>query len=226
MACNLDILLIDSITDFECIADVAIHCDIDKLCPFIREAQETLLANKIGWGLLQDVIDNKDEESYQGLLCGSVFDYCNKKQKHFGLKRVLAHYAYGLYKYGGSYVDSSYGTVYKVVEDSTPVDEKILSRLKTQHFNLAEEYWKYVEKYLCAKKTTFTEFDDCNCACECGNCNDLGIGNARKLKVRTFKKYNSINNQTLIQATSCGCTTEEEILGIGVMIVEDTNIIG
>ena len=59
--CNLDELLID-ITDFECIKNVADHCTIDSLCQYIREAQDIHLSNKIGWGLL-DLLINSDCDS-------------------------------------------------------------------------------------------------------------------------------------------------------------------
>ena len=153
------------------------------------------LANKIGWGLLDEVIENLSEEKYKNLLCGSTFEYCGKKQKHFGLKRVLVYYAYGLYKYSGNYIDTAHGTVYKSVSDSVPVDDKILTKLRNEYFNLANEYWRNVEKYLCANKETFTEFDTCNCECECGGCEEkTRLGKSRLRKIKTFKKYGNSNN--------------------------------
>lgn len=210
MACNLDDLLIDN-TDFNCITDVAFSCDIDRMCPFIREAQETLLVKHIGWGLLDEVLKNK--ANYQELLCGSVFEYCGKKQKHFGLKRVLVFYAYGLYKMRSSMTDTQYGTVQKLVADSVPLNYKDLNQLKIENFRLAKEYWQQVEKYLCANKedNLYKEFDTCNCTCECGNCNNkTGTGKARKRQVKTFKKYGNNNNykqgrQPVYDAGRCNC---------------------
>lgn len=194
MACDLDTLLIDK-TDFECIVDVAFVCDIDKMCKFIREAQETLLVKHIGWGLLDDIL--KDSSIYTDLLCGTTFEYCGKKYKHFGLKRVLVFYAYGLYKFRSSMIDTPHGTVQKIVEDSVPLNFKDLNQLKIENFNLAEEYWQQVNYFLCANKEEekYKNFDFTNCECGCGNnVNSKQLGGSRIRKVYTFKKYGNNNN--------------------------------
>jgi len=191
--CNLEELFI-GISDFDCIADVANSCDIDRLCPHIREAQETHLANKIGWGLMDAISANLTDLAYQDLLCGSSFEYCGKKYKHFGLKRVLVYYSYGIYKYLGNYTDVNYGTVYKSVQDSVPVDDKILTKIRDQNFNLANEYWQNVERYLCANKDTFPDFDTCDCKCECSTCGTKTTqGQSRLRKTKTFRKYGNDN---------------------------------
>ena len=187
--CNKDNLLIE-IYDFECISDVVNNCTIDRLCSHITEAQDIHLSNKVGWSLLQKVIDNPTSDDYKDLMNGSTFEYCGQTQKNFGLKRVLVHYSYGIYKYLNNYVDTSYGTVYKNVADSVPVDSKILKTIRDEHFNLANEYWKGVEMYLCANKEIFKEF---NCKNECEGCKDgndksVSVG-SRIRKARTFKKY-------------------------------------
>lgn len=208
--CCPDGLIVD-IQDFERIADVVNNCTIDRLSPHILEAQELHLSNKIGWGLLDEIIEFPCNECFGDLMCGSTFEYCGKIQKHFGLKRVLIHYAYGLYKYSNNYVDTTYGTVYKQVADSVPVDEKVLKRLRDEHFNLANEYWKGVEMYLCANKEKFTEFDDCNCECECNDCDDkTATGQGRLRRVRTFKKYgNNMNKKKCNNCTDSGCNCKK-----------------
>ncbi len=207
--CNLDELLID-ITDFDCIKDIADHCTIDSLCQYIREAQDIHLSNKIGWGLLDLLINAVEvDTTYNDLLCGSVFQYCNKTEKHFGLKRVLVHYAYAIKVRNSNYHDTSTGTVYKQTRDSVPVDEDILERLKIEHYNLANEYWKMTEKYLCANAELFPDFNDCNCKCECDDCdNKTTLGNSRFRKSTTFRKYgnnsnNKYGNDNLHDG--CGC---------------------
>lgn len=206
--CNLDDLIVD-LMDFDCIAGVSSHCTIDVLCKHIREAQDINLSNKIGWGLLDEVINNLENPDYNDLLCGSTFEYCGRKEKHFGLKRVLVHYAYALYKYNGNYKDTSTGTVYKHTADSAPVGEDILKRIRNEHFNLAKEYWLMTEKYLCANKDIFTEFDDCNCKCDCNDCeNKTTKVNSRLKKARTFSKYGNNSNKQYRQCNlsdDCGC---------------------
>lgn len=204
MACDLDLLLVD-ITDFDCITGVSEHCTIDTLCKHIREAQDLYLSNKIGWELLELLI-NEDcgDTEYNELLCGSTFEYCGKLEKHFGLKRVLVHYAYALKVRNGNYHDTSTGTVYKSVADSVPVDENILERLKLEHFKLASQYWKMTEKYLCANKEFFKMFDDCNCKCDCSDCdNKTTVNNSRVRKSRTFRKYGK--NKEYNCKSDCGC---------------------
>jgi len=192
--CDLDLLLID-ITDFDCITGVSEHCTIENLCKHIREAQDLYLSNKIGWELLELLVNDSENEAYTELLCGSTFEYCGKLEKHFGLKRVLVHYAYALKVRNGNYHDTSTGTVYKSVSDSVPVDENILERLKLEHFKLASQYWKMTEKYLCANIDTFTMYDYCNCECECTDCNNKTTINNSRIRIsRTFRRYGNDKN--------------------------------
>lgn len=190
-----NLIIID--TDFDCITDVAPNCGIDRLCVHIREAQNVHLINKICYELIEDLIANPS--NHTDLLDGSVFTYNGVKHKHFGIKRILVHYAYGLYKYSNNYVDQPYGTVYKQVADSVPVDDKILTRIRNEHFNLANEYWKMTELYLKANEDTYDMCKEkCNndCGGECGicSCSDSNnvsnsYGKSRIRKSRTFKKY-------------------------------------
>ncbi len=190
MNCNKDEILLEQ-SDFDCVVDVTFVCNIDNMCKFIREAQETLLVKHTGWGLLDKVLSNRDD--YEELLCGSTFKYCGRIEKHFGLKRVLVFYAYGLYALRGSVQSGLHGMVHKLTEDSVPLDIKDLNQIKKENFQLAQEYWIGVEKFLCSKKNEekYKDFDFSNCGCKgCGKDDtDSVIGKSRIRKVVTFKKY-------------------------------------
>jgi hypothetical protein len=179
-------LLID-ITDFRLVTDLDKSCKIERLEPFIMEAQDLHLSDKLGWSLLSKILEDVDNSKYNDLLNGSYFELNGKKYRHFGLKRVLVHYSYGIYKYLNNYVDMPYGTVYKEVQDSVPVQENTIKKLRDQHFNLASKYWQDVALYLCANKNTFIEF---NCTKDCGcKTSKSNKVNSRLTKVTTFKKW-------------------------------------
>ena len=185
---NTNTLLV-GLDDFKNKVDLHTDCDIDRLTPHIKEAQDIHISNKIGWELLIAILENPTDARFTELLCGSVFEYCGKTYKHYGLKCVLVYYSYGIYKYLNNYVDQSYGTVYKQVADSVPVDNDILTKIRNQNFNLANEYWENVKLYLCANKEDFTEFDTCNC-----HEAPIERGQSRLRKAKTFKKYGNDNN--------------------------------
>ncbi len=196
MKCNKDDLLLEQ-SDFDCVADISCNCDINTMCKFVREAQETLLHKHIGWALLDELLQNPDK--HKDLLCGSTFCHCNKTEKHFGLKRVLVFYSYGLYALRGSVQSQAHGMVQKLVQDSVPLNIKDLNQIKKENFQLAQEYWTGVEKYLCANRDKYAYYGvyDCGCGGKCGcdgssagnGHDDSNIGTARIRKVTTFRKY-------------------------------------
>jgi len=170
MACDLeDLFVIEE--DFSCIAQIATHCDWDALCQFTRERQNIDILNLLGNAFYLDVLTNKDDPDYQDLMCGSTYKDCDDNDViHFGLKRVLVHFAYAAYIYRHGFVDTPYSVVQKQSQDSLPVSTTDLKTLRNENRLLADNYWKMTHNYLCQNQETFSIFNPCDCKdCDCDN---------------------------------------------------------
>jgi hypothetical protein len=162
------IQLIVNETDFENVRQVAKHCSYDALKPYIRERQNIDLIDLLGRAFYFDVVKNKTEANYVELLDGSEYTDCNKHEvQHFGLKRVLIHYAYASYVIEHGYTDTAFGVVQKLGEDSVPVPMVELRNLHDRNRRLAYDYFKMTKDFLCNNKDKFALFNkDCSdCLC-------------------------------------------------------------
>lgn len=194
MSCELEYLWIGK-DDFDCIAQVAKHCDWNKLCIYIREQQNLSLLPKIGQCLFnklecykkyQDCIDaegescddceftGEEQSILKNLLCGGIYEGCDgQTKKHFGIQRMLVHYAYGSYAYRHGYTDTPFGIVQKANQDSLPAPLSELRKIMQEHQNNAEYYWKMTQDYLCSIKDDKLIKDciDCKkCKYLCNHC--------------------------------------------------------
>lgn len=180
MTCNPEILLINR-EDFDCIGQVARHCDWEQLCIYIREQQNLSLLPKVGQCLYNLIYCKEtnvecevemDEDTYNSLMCGGHYKGCDGKDKvHFGLKRVLVHYAYGAYIYRHGYVDTPFGVVQKINQDSISAPIQELKTLNNEHRANAEAYWQMTADFLCSirDEDPFAECVKC-CGCKCNHC--------------------------------------------------------
>jgi hypothetical protein len=150
--CNLETLIIDK-SDFDCIGQVANHCDWDKLCIYIREQQNLYLLPKIGFCLLDKIVNNLTDPIIEKLLCGGSFtDSSGQVSYFFGLKRVLAHASYAAYFFRHGFTDTPFGVVQKLNQDSLPVPINELRSVKNEHYNNAETYFVQFEAFLATIK--------------------------------------------------------------------------
>lgn len=185
---DLEPLLI-SREDFSSIAQVAYHCDWDQLSSFIREQQNLSLLPKIGqclYSLIVKFCQGWDlGEASTGCECpkeimnhlwnGGHYIACDGKRKiHFGLKRSLVEWSYGAYIYKHGFVDTPFGPVQKVHEDSIPVQPKDLKNLSIDHRNNAEFYYEMTKEFICSVKkcAPISECIGCDCvdSCSCSTC--------------------------------------------------------
>jgi len=191
MTCDLEDLLVLK-EDFSCIAQIATHCDWDALCQFTRERQNIDILNLLGNAFYLDVLTNKDDAAYQDLMCGSTYKDCDDNDIiHFGLKRVIVHYAYAAYIYRHGFVDTPYAVVQKKSQDSLPVSTKDLMILRNENRKMADNYWQTTHHYLCQNSDKFTLFNTCDCKpCSCsGDCNcDSSIKNTRSYSTNVIRK--------------------------------------
>ena len=173
MACNLETLLIEK-SDFDCIGQVAKHCSWDQLCIFIREQQNLYLLPKIGYCLFSKLMANPTDTVVQKLLCGGEYTGCNGIVKYqFGLKRVLVHASYAAYIYRHGFIDTPFGVVQKLNQDSLPAPIIELKSIKNEHYTNAELYFEGVKDFICTVKDNEL-FKDCFCENSFANLIDYG----------------------------------------------------
>ena len=194
--------------DYNCIGDVAKHCDNRKLC--IAEQQATdfdvsqLYCNN--WidilTIWNEIVDYQisvaeceadtecttpptepnDYELKLKLIEGGSYTNCNNKEANQqGVKRVLIYYSYARYKMLSGDNDTASGTVTKTNEYSIPKTQKELEQISDQYRNMGLISYENTIKFLCANKDTFTWFDNLGCKYQC-NCdcnNDCGSTKAK-----------------------------------------------
>lgn len=181
--------------DFACIGQVAKHCDWEQLCIYIREQQNLSLLPKIGQCLYDKLlkycegwhVDGKDV--LMSVWNGGRYKGCDGNDKvHFGLKRVLVHWAYGAYVLRHGLVDTPFGMVKKLNQDSIPVEDKLLEALNREHRNNASYYYAMTNDFICSMKdcAPLDECYQCGCSCQCGYCKDGG-GATLQRRGATFK---------------------------------------
>lgn len=198
---NSETLLINKY-DFDCIGQVAKHCDWDQLCIYIREQQNLSLLPKIGQCLydlvsryVEGKCDTEENKVLQSLWHGGRYEACDGQSKvHFGLKRSLVHWAYGAYMFRHSFVDTPFGVVQKVNQDSVPVDIKTLNAINKEQRSNAEYYYGLTMEYLCSVKGTSPIIDckvcDCVKGCGCNHCKGKGATQQRRgARFKNITKY-------------------------------------
>jgi len=115
------------------------------------EIEETDLKALLGTPLLQAIQDNLPEHSE--LLDGDTFEDCyGNTIKHKGLRYVLAYLNYAKYLSESSVQDTFSGFAVKQMEDSSPVNEGTILRLKRENQKIAMTEWELIKEYLTEKE--------------------------------------------------------------------------
>ncbi|WBV60245.1 hypothetical protein PFY12_14550 [Chryseobacterium camelliae] len=180
LTCNLEENLITK-ADFECVGQVAKHCNWEQLCVYIREQTNLWLIPKVGYSLINKIVDNQENQFIKNIWCGSEYSCGGKTKVHFGLKRVLIHASYGAYIFRHGYTDTAVGVVQKINQDSVPAPINELKSIMNEHYKNAEIYLDMVKDYICSIKNEEIikdafQFDckDCNCG---DQIREIGIQN-------------------------------------------------
>lgn len=160
--------------DFACIAQIARHCDNDKLCIAVDEAWLFDLSPLL-CDFVMDVEDNWDTatEPWNTLINGGEYEGCSGHTKrHKGLKTVLVYYAYARYVMLNGFNDSPNGMVQKKTNQfSLPKPMKEVEMFSDKYRSMGYYLWQQVEAYLCLNQDEFTGYDACNCKpCGCNGC--------------------------------------------------------
>lgn len=205
---NIEPLLIGQ-RDFDCIGQVAHHCDWQQLCIYIREQQNLSLLPKIGPCLFDKLVaydlgyctsgGYDGENVLRHLWHGGRYTGCDGTPRvHFGLKRALIHWSYGAYVYRSSFVDTPFGMVQKMNQDSVPVDGPTLSSINKEQRSNAEDYYNMTMDYLCSVKDCdpISECHVCDCVsgCGCGHCSGQGSTlQRRSFRFRNITKFDNVD---------------------------------
>lgn len=162
-------------SDFECIGQIAKHCNWDQLCIYIREQTNLWLIPKVGFCLINKIIENPENEILKKIWEGSDYECLGQKKVHFGLKRVLIHASYGAYIFRHGYIDTAIGVVQKINQDSVPAPINELKSIMNEHYKSADIYFEMTNDYICTIKDEYIIKDciqvDCK-KCGCGKQNE------------------------------------------------------
>lgn len=186
-------------SDFLGIVNISEHCaeGDEILNQFIRESQNLDMMGLLGNCFYNEISGKLTDAEYQDLLEGSTYIVNSKDKTHFGLKRVLIHYAYAAYIYRGGMVDTPFSFVQKTSKDSIPVPTSELRNLHDENRRIARSYWDMTFDYLCNNKDLFECFDDCDCPVtdcdECGSedcesCSGRSANKRRGFRLKVIKK--------------------------------------
>lgn len=191
-------MLIDR-SDFKGVVNISRHCEEDSaiLDQFIEERENLDLPALLGFCLLTELQEKTlGLTEREALLNGGIYEVNGGKKRHFGVKRILIHYAFAAYIYRGGMVDTPFSFVQKTSMDSIPVPIEELRRLHDENRKMAYKYWVMTLDFLCANKTDYPCFDDCECPV-CDRCGEKGCSDrkcdksndyVRKYRIATLSK--------------------------------------
>lgn len=183
--------------DYNCVAQVAKHCDNEKLCIAENQALEFDLS-ELYCSFWVDVLEIWDEinayrlvlyecesdpdciippieptdyELKVNLIFGGNYLNCSGKTvSHKGVREVLVYYSYARYIIINQVSDTTSGLVKKNNDFSTNLDYKELKDKSDMSRNMGLISFKRNLHFLCANKSTFTWFDTKECGyCGCGS---------------------------------------------------------
>lgn len=172
--------------DFDCVGEVAIHCDPKKLCIAIDEAESFDLANLFCdfWPDIVEMFKSDERSEVEELLIeGGDYEGCNGKTKHhYGIRRILVYYAYARYCLINNFNDTPNGSVSKTNDFSIPKSIKELEYFSEKYRNMGYESFKRTLDFICHNRDSFEgakclDCKICGCGCDaCGGTKAKGFG--------------------------------------------------
>jgi len=143
--------------EFATYRDIGKKLDNDKINECIRLAQTVDLYDVLN-EFYFDLIENKDDETYQDLLDGSTFTSKGRNYFHSGIKSLLADLTFGRYMYSINVNMTPFGATQKFGQDSSPVDRNLLKDMAKQTQIDASIKFQMIDKYLKENKILFTRY--------------------------------------------------------------------
>ena len=146
----------NNIQDIKQISD---NVPLDKLDPFINEAQELVLKDEMGAALYKAFKDGLEATSqtaiYVTLLNGEEYVCGNDTIDFPGVAPALAYHAYAIYLEDANSYSTVNGIVMPTPINSEPLSEKTIARKIAQARGAGSHYIDEMHKYLCEKSATY-----------------------------------------------------------------------
>jgi hypothetical protein len=136
----------------------------DKLNQIILEAQFNDLMPLLGERFFNDILEKVEASSaiYDDLLDGGLYEYQGITYTNYGLRGVLANYAYARYTMFGDVIDNPFGQTQKFnVNESKPIDIGTKKTFYQMNRDIAYNYWLNVYAYLNRTATDYPLWNQC-----------------------------------------------------------------
>lgn len=130
----------------------------DKLNEMILDAQMLDLQPLLGEVLYNKVLASPSE--YSALMSGGSYDVDGVTYQNYGLKMVLAYFAYARYIMFSSVIDTPFSVVEKLNNDSRPVEGATKKSIYSLNRDAAMQIWSNVHNYLV--RTKQADYGHCN----------------------------------------------------------------
>lgn len=118
----------------------------DKLNELILDAQMLDLQPLLGESLFNKLLSSP--EVYEELLNGGIYEYDGISYTNYGLKMVLAYFAYARHMMFSSVIDTPFSVVEKRNDESKPADAAAKKTIYTFNREAALQLWDNVKNYL------------------------------------------------------------------------------
>lgn len=129
----------------------------DKLNEMILDAQILDLQPLLGENLYNQILANPAD--HEELLAGGVYEVDGIGYTNYGLKMVLAYFAYARHIMFSSVTDTPFSVVEKLADNSRPVETSSRKTIYGLNRDAAFQIWKNVKKYLI--RTKHPDFTHC-----------------------------------------------------------------
>lgn len=117
-----------------------------KLNEMILDAQMLDLQPLIGERLYNKILTSPTE--YEALLEGGIYEVDGIGYTSYGLKMVLAYFAYARYMMFSGFIDTPFSVVEKLNPDSMPVDATSKKTIYGLNRDAAFQIWENVKRFL------------------------------------------------------------------------------
>ncbi len=143
--------------DIQGIKQISDNVPLDKLDPFILEAQEEDLKREMGAALYKAFKDGFTAETaiYVTLMNGEAYTCGNDEVDFPGVKPALAYYTYARYLSDANSYSTVNGVIVPTGVNSDSLSEKTIARKIAQARGSASHYIDEMHKYLCEKSATY-----------------------------------------------------------------------
>ncbi|MNK21303.1 hypothetical protein D3C87_395570 [compost metagenome] len=129
----------------------------DKLNEMILDAQILDLQPLLGESLYNKILANPAD--HEELLTGGIYEVDGIGYTNYGLKMVLAYFAYARHIMFSSVTDTPYSVVEKLADNSRPVETTSKKTIYTLNRDAAFQIWENVKKHLI--RTKHADFVHC-----------------------------------------------------------------